>query len=73
MVLNDVFVGGKYNGSSLSILGKDSFLDEVREMPVVGGSGLFRFARGYALAKSVQFDLKAGNAVVEFDVHVFHY
>lgn len=45
----------------------------VREMPVVGGSGLFRFARGYAQAKTHSIDFKTGNAVVEYDVFVLHY
>lgn len=73
MVLNFAFTEGKYNGSNLSVLGRNSVLSGVREMPIVGGSGLFRFARGYALAKTHRFDLKTGDAVVEYNVYVFHY
>ncbi|CAI9098704.1 OLC1v1035395C1 [Oldenlandia corymbosa var. corymbosa] len=73
MALNYVFVEGMYNGSTLSILGKNSVFDTVREMPVVGGSGVFRLARGYALAKTIMFDLKTGDAIVEYNVYVFHY
>ncbi|XP_030482385.2 dirigent protein 22 [Cannabis sativa] len=73
MVLNYVFTEGKYNGSTLSILGRNAVFSEVREMPIVGGSGLFRFARGYAQAKTHKFDLKTGNAVVEYNVYVLHY
>ncbi|XP_050226617.1 dirigent protein 22-like [Mercurialis annua] len=73
MVLNFAFVEGKYNGSSLSVLGRNSVLSGVREMPIVGGSGLFRFARGYAQAKTREFDMKTGNAIVEYNVYVFHY
>ncbi|XP_027066553.1 dirigent protein 22 [Coffea arabica] len=73
MVLNYVFVEGKYNGSTLSILGRNTVLSTVREMPVVGGSGLFRFARGYAQARTHYFDLKTGDAVVEYNVYVIHY
>ncbi|XP_074353049.1 dirigent protein 21-like [Apium graveolens] len=73
MVLNYVFTEGKYNGSTLSILGRNAALSAVREMPVVGGSGLFRFARGYAQAKTFSFDVKTGDAVVEYNVYVFHY
>lgn len=73
MVMNFAFVEGKYNGSSLSVLGRNRPLTEMREMPVVGGSGLFRFARGYAQAKTHWFDIKTGDACVEYNVYVFHY
>jgi len=68
-----VFESGKYNGSTLAMVGKNAALEEVREMPIVGGSGLFRLARGYALARTHSFDLKTGNAVVEYNVTVLHY
>ena len=73
MVLNYAFTEGKYNGSTISILGRNPVFSAVREMPVVGGSGLFRFARGYAQARTHFFDLKTGDAVVEYNVYVFHY
>ncbi|KAL1815249.1 hypothetical protein ACET3Z_017823 [Daucus carota] len=73
MVLNYAFTEGKYNGSTLSILGRNPPLSAVREMPVVGGSGLFRFARGYAQARTHFLDLKTGDAVVEYNVYVLHY
>ncbi|KAI3738536.1 hypothetical protein L2E82_28571 [Cichorium intybus] len=73
MVMNYVFVEGKYNGSTLSILGRNSVFSPARELPVVGGSGLFRFARGYALAKTHFFNLSNGDAVVEYNVYVQHY
>lgn len=73
MVLNYVFLEGKYNGSTLSILGHNAVFSGVREMPIVGGSGLFRFARGYAQARTHEFDLKSGDAVVEYNVYVLHY
>ena len=41
MVLNLVSTEGKYNGSTLSMLGRDAILFTVREMPIVGGSGVF--------------------------------
>ncbi|XP_059427863.1 dirigent protein 22-like [Corylus avellana] len=73
MVLNFVFVEGEYHGSTLSVLGRNSVFSAVREMPIVGGSGIFRFARGYALARTHTFDLKTGDAVVEYDVYAMHY
>ncbi|XP_061962054.1 dirigent protein 19-like [Populus nigra] len=73
MVMNSAFVDGIYNGSSLSTLGRNAIFDSVREMPVVGGSGVSRLARGYALAKTFSFNLKAGVAVIEYNVSVVYF
>ncbi|KGN54087.1 dirigent protein 19 [Cucumis sativus] len=73
MAMNFAFVSGKYNGSSLTIFGRNPFLEKVREMPVIGGSGLFRFARGYAKATTNKVDFKTGDAVVEYNIYVLHY
>lgn len=35
---------GHYNGSCISVLGMDPTMTRVREMPIVGGSGVFRLA-----------------------------
>ncbi|XP_073158200.1 dirigent protein 22-like [Henckelia pumila] len=73
MAMNFVFTHGKYNGSTITIMGRNAIFNKVREMPVIGGSGLFRFASGYAQAKTHSFDLKNGDATVEYDVYVTHY
>ncbi|GKV34507.1 hypothetical protein SLEP1_g42878 [Rubroshorea leprosula] len=73
MVLNFAFMEGKYNGSNLSVLGRNAAFSAMREMPIVGGSGVFRFARGYAQARTHMLDFKTGDAVVEYNVYVFHY
>lgn len=73
MAMNLAFVDGDFNGSTITVMGRNSVFDDVREMPVVGGSGKFRFARGYALAKTHTFDVATGNAVVEYDVYVLHH
>nr|XP_043635926.1 dirigent protein 22-like [Erigeron canadensis] len=73
MAMNYVFVEGKYNGSTLSILGRNAVMSTMREMPIVGGSGLFRFARGYAQARTHTFNMNNGDAVVEFNLYVLHY
>lgn len=67
------FTSGKYNGSSISILGRNHALRPVREIPVVGGSGLFRLARGVALARNYMFNPTTGDAIVEYNVTVVHY
>ncbi|XP_051115205.1 dirigent protein 22-like [Andrographis paniculata] len=73
MAVTFVFTSGKYDGSSVSMLGRNRVFDRVREMPIVGGSGAFRMARGYALASTAWFDPETGNACVEYNVTVEHF
>ncbi|KAK1390742.1 Dirigent protein [Heracleum sosnowskyi] len=73
MSMNFVFCEGKYNGSTITVMGRNEVFTKVREMPVIGGSGLFRFARGYVQASTHTFDLKTGDAVVMYNVYVMHY
>lgn len=67
MIMNFNFIEGKYNGSSLAVLGRNSIVEIVREMPVIGGSGLFRFARGYVQASTRSWDYKTRDAIVQYD------
>ncbi|XP_023768005.1 dirigent protein 22 [Lactuca sativa] len=73
MVQNYVFDEERYNGSTLSILGRNPIMSPVRELPVVGGSGVFRFARGYTEARTYFLNATNGDAVVEYNVYVIHY
>ncbi|XP_059643929.1 dirigent protein 23-like [Cornus florida] len=73
MTMNLVFIEGKYNGSTLSFLARNAALNPHREMPVVGGSGIFRLARGVGTATTYSFDFATGNAIVEYNVMVIHY
>ncbi|XVF47476.1 hypothetical protein PTKIN_Ptkin03bG0111700 [Pterospermum kingtungense] len=73
MAMNFAFMEGKYNGSTITVLGRNTVFSKVREMPVIGGSGLFRFARGYVHAKTHRFDITTGDAVVEYNCYVMHY
>ncbi|KAJ0972112.1 hypothetical protein J5N97_020071 [Dioscorea zingiberensis] len=73
MAMNLAFVDGEFNGSTLAVLGRNAVFSEVREMPIVGGSGRFRLARGYVLAKTNKFDLITGDTIVEWNIHVLHY
>ncbi|CAH9082898.1 unnamed protein product [Cuscuta epithymum] len=73
MVMNLAFIEGKYNGSTLTVLGRNPALQKVRELSIVGGSGLFRFARGYVEARTQWLDLKTGDATVQYDAYVLHY
>ena len=73
MSLSYSFVDGPYNGSTFVLVGKNSAMNPVREMSVVGGTGLFRMARGYALAKTHWIDITTGDAIVGYNVTLVHY
>ncbi|KAJ0784364.1 putative dirigent protein [Helianthus annuus] len=72
MVQNYVFDEERFNGSTLSILGRNPISSPMREFPVVGGTGVFRFARGYAEARTFFFNATNGDAIVEYNVYVLH-
>ncbi|KAI5388063.1 dirigent protein 23 [Lathyrus oleraceus] len=72
MSLSYSFVDGPYNGSTFALVGKNSVMNPVREMPVVGGTGLFRMARGYAIAKTHMYNLTTGDAIVGYNVTLVH-
>ncbi|RCV36009.1 hypothetical protein SETIT_7G285300v2 [Setaria italica] len=72
MNMNFVFQAGKYNGSTVAIMGRNAVFNAVREMAVVGGTGVFRMARGYAQARTHTFDLKTGDATVEYNIYIKH-
>ena len=73
MAFNFVFTAGKFNGSTLSVLGRYAVFSAEREMPVVGGSGAFRFATGFAKARTYIFNSTTLDAIVEYNVYVYHY
>ncbi|KAJ8631571.1 hypothetical protein MRB53_024894 [Persea americana] len=67
------FTSGRYKGSSFSIMGENHVMHQVREMPIVGGTGLFRFARGVAIAKQYFFNDTTGVAIIEYNATVLHF
>ncbi|KAL3729415.1 hypothetical protein ACJRO7_026516 [Eucalyptus globulus] len=73
MSMNLVFTTPEYHGSTLSILGRNPALETYREMPIVGGTGVFRLASGVVTAKTYFLNLTTGDAVVEYKVIALHY
>lgn len=65
-----VLKSGKYNGSTISIQGADRIDLPLREVSVVGGTGTFRFARGYAGIMTHSLDVTT--AVLKLNVTVIH-
>ncbi|KAL8089947.1 dirigent protein 22-like [Apium graveolens] len=73
MSLTFVFTTGKYNGSSLSFLGRNPLSNKYREMPIVGGSGVFRLARGIITTQTIMLNITTFQVISEYKVIVFHY
>ncbi|KEH15925.1 putative plant disease resistance response protein [Medicago truncatula] len=73
MIMNFALFEGKYNGSTITILGRNDAYEKVREMPVIGGSGLFRFAKGYAELTTYFLNTTTGDATSEYNIYVSHY
>lgn len=73
MAMNFVFNEGVYNGSTLAIFGRNPAMNPIREMPIVGGTGIFELGRGNAVAKTHWFNATTGDAIVEYNVTVYHY
>ncbi|MED6123855.1 hypothetical protein PIB30_053439 [Stylosanthes scabra] len=67
-----VFHEGRYNGSTIHIIARNVVLNKVRENTIVGGTGVFRFAKGYAEARTVTYNSKTGDSTVQYDVYVYH-
>ncbi|KAK1288067.1 hypothetical protein QJS10_CPB19g00042 [Acorus calamus] len=62
MVVNLIFFesGDGGGGGGSVVVGRNAVKEGVREMAVVGGSGAYRFVRGYALARTYNFDAVTG-------------
>lgn len=65
MVFTLIFEDKMYRGSTLEFQGTDRFSQPRREFAVVGGTGKFRFARGYAVANTES--LSGVNAIIKFN------
>ncbi|RWW55144.1 hypothetical protein BHE74_00038233 [Ensete ventricosum] len=72
-MLNFVFTSGEYNGSSISIVGKE-VVGETMERTIVGGTGKFRMAWGYTISRLIS---STGTTelflVYEHDAYIYHY
>nr|WMQ56629.1 putative dirigent protein [Sesamum angolense] len=73
MGLNIVFTEGKYKGSTITVLGRNPIFEKDRELPIVGGTGVFRMARGIAVSNTHSFDVNTNYGVLEYTLYITHY
>ncbi|OAY28994.1 dirigent protein 4 [Manihot esculenta] len=67
------FIAGKFNGSSFVVCSRNPVLQTEREVAVVGGRGRFRLARGIAKLHTRYLNFTSGDAIIEYNVTLFHY
>ncbi|CAA3024941.1 Hypothetical predicted protein [Olea europaea subsp. europaea] len=70
MNINFIFTAGIYNGSTLSVLGRNLMTEQNRELAVVGGTGIFRLARGYAISSTYSYDTVTSYGVLEYTLYI---
>ncbi|CAO2148511.1 unnamed protein product [Urochloa humidicola] len=69
--VNMVFTAGpRINGSTVAVLARDLIPADVRELPVVGGTGAFRGVTGYGLLRTHFHNASARNAVLRIDMYL---
>ncbi|KAH6804130.1 hypothetical protein C2S51_032377 [Perilla frutescens var. frutescens] len=70
MNLNFFLKAGPFNGSTVSIVGRNQFADAQRELTVVGGTGPFRYARGYAITSTYSHNATINYSVLEYTINL---
>lgn len=70
MNLNFYFTSGEYSGSTLCVVGRNPISSKNRELPVVGGTGIFRMARGYSISNTYSYDAATNYGVLEYTTYV---
>ncbi|XP_062176078.1 dirigent protein 1-like [Alnus glutinosa] len=73
VMISIVFTNKEYSGSTLEIQGVSKQFEAVREVSVVGGTGKFRFARGYVTFETYSFHVPTHHAVIRCNMTVQHY
>ncbi|KMZ76510.1 Dirigent protein 2 [Zostera marina] len=71
VLITFIFNEERFNGSTLVVSGRVESGDGRKELPVIGGSGAFRFATGYCDIKP--YDIGGGLELPFYNIYVRHY
>ncbi|PIN10165.1 hypothetical protein CDL12_17252 [Handroanthus impetiginosus] len=70
--MNFYLTGGEFKGSTVCVVGRIPVAgDFAKEMPIVGGTGAFRMARGYAFLKTYSVDHTTNSTVLEYTLNIY--
>lgn len=72
MNINFMFTGGEYKGSTISMVGRKSLEYDNQELPIVGGTGFFRAARGFSISSNYSYDAATEYGVLVYDFYVVY-
>ncbi|XP_073156308.1 dirigent protein 22-like [Henckelia pumila] len=70
MNLTFYFNGGEHKGSSICVGGRNPINNKDRELPIIGGTGVFRMARGYSISNTFSYDPVSNYGVLEYTFYV---
>ncbi|XP_073291090.1 dirigent protein 22-like [Primulina huaijiensis] len=63
---NIYFRGGPYDGSTISVFGRNPLMNAARELSIVGGTGVFRLARGVAVSTTYMDFNATGYGILKY-------
>ncbi|XP_073015001.1 dirigent protein 22-like [Primulina eburnea] len=70
---NFYFRGGPYDGSTISVFGRNPIQNAARELSIVGGTGVFRLARGIAVSTTYMDFNATGYAIFRYTLYVTYF
>ncbi|XP_073119799.1 dirigent protein 22-like [Henckelia pumila] len=70
--VNFYFRGGPYNGSTIAVFGRNPLQSAARELSIVGGTGVFRLARGIAVTTTYMDFNATGYGILKYVLYVIY-